>query len=180
MDWTAIMTQQPAETPQGRRRERIAARLRETLAALEADPGTPVTVAALTRMARVSRNALYANHRPVLEALRAIQVTRRPVSVVCDCVDAADSRAMMNARLRALATQNAGLLQRALVAEELAARLEGRNAELVRTLDAMCKPVVVSGREPVAGKRNEPVGDGLAAICAEPTGSVLAKDAFVT
>jgi DNA-binding GntR family transcriptional regulator len=51
MNWTAIMTQQPAETPQGRRRERIAARLRETLAALEADPGAPVTVAALTRRA---------------------------------------------------------------------------------------------------------------------------------
>lgn len=179
MDWTPIMTQQPAETPQGRRRERIAARLRETLAGLEADPGAPVTVAALTRMAGVSRNALYVNHRPVLEALRAIQVTRRPVPAVSDCVDTADSRAMMNARLRMLATQNAGLLQRALVAEERAARLETRNAELVRTLDTMRKPIVMSAREPVATKRNGPVGDGPGSVCAEPTGSALPKDAFV-
>jgi hypothetical protein len=112
--------------------------------------------------------------------LRAIQVTRHPVPVVSDCVDAADSRAMMNARLRTLATQTAGLLQRALVAEERAARLEARNAELVRTLDAMCKPVVMSGQEPVASKRNGPVSDGMAAVCAEPTGSALAKDVFVT
>ena len=130
-----------ADTPQGRRRERIAERLRAALATLEADPDANLTTASLARLAGVARNTLYANHRPILDALNALRAARQPVT--SRAIETGGSRAERDAQLRALATQNAGLLQRALAAEQRAARLEDRNAELVRTLDAMRKPVPI-------------------------------------
>jgi len=50
----------------------------------------------------------------------------------------------LEARLRMLATQNAGLLQRALTAERRSQRLEERNAELVRTLEAFRQPAAIT------------------------------------
>jgi putative protein kinase ArgK-like GTPase of G3E family len=128
------------DTPQGRRRARVAQRLRDALAVIKADPDAAVTVVALTGMAGVGRNALYANHRPILDGLRVLQAARRPAS---QCSETLDKGAVLEARLRLLATQNAGLLQRALVAEQRIARLEARNAELVCTLDAIRKPVPI-------------------------------------
>ncbi len=54
------------DSPQGRRRERVAARLRDALVALRADPVAEISVAALARHAGIGRNALYTNHRAVL------------------------------------------------------------------------------------------------------------------
>lgn len=62
-----------ADTPQGRRRERVATRLREALAVLRADPESEISVAALARHAGIGRNALYTNHRAVLEDLSTLR-----------------------------------------------------------------------------------------------------------
>jgi len=138
-----------ADTPQGRRRERVAERLRAALAAIEADPSASATPAALARMAGVGRNTLYANHRPILDALRALQASRRPRPTAPGRLDDTEARAELESKLRALATQNAGLLQRALVAEQRAARLEERNAELARTLDAIRKPAPITAPQAI-------------------------------
>lgn len=53
-------------------------------------------------------------------------------------------RQKLEGQVRQLATQNAGLLQRAMTAEQCAAQLEARNAELVRALDAQRKPAILS------------------------------------
>ncbi len=131
-----------ADTPQSRRRERVAERLRVALAALETDPDASLTAASLARLAGVSRNTLYTSHRPILDALNALRTARQPV--LAREVQTGGSRAKHDAQMRALATQNAGLLQRALAAEQRAARLEDRNAELVRTLDAIRKPAPIT------------------------------------
>ena len=131
-----------ADTPQGRRRERIAERLRASLATLEADPEADLTAASLARLAGVARNTLYASHRPILDALNALRAARQPA--LSRVAQTGGSRAEHDAQMRALATQNAGLLQRALAAEQRTARLEDRNAELVRTLDAIRKPAPIT------------------------------------
>lgn len=137
-----MMTPMPAaDTPQGRRRERVAERLREALASLAADPSAALTPTALARLAGVGRNTLYANHRPILDALKALRVARQPAPAG---PSRADTRAELDSRMRALATQNAALLQRALAAEQRAQRLETRNAELVRARDAARRPSLIA------------------------------------
>lgn len=136
-----------ADTPQGRRRERIAARLQEALAALRADPAAELTAAALARRAGIGRNALYTNHRPALDDLRALQAERSPAPCSKVPPDESGEKGEGEVRIRALATENASLLRRALVAETRVKRLEERNADLVRELRAQHKVTVV----PVAG-----------------------------
>ena len=137
------------DTPQRRRRERIAARLQEALAALRADPAAELTAAALARRAGIGRNALYTNHRPALDDLRALQAerssTRRPDTPRDE--GGGKGEGERERRIRALATENASLLRRALVAEARVKRLEERNAVLVRDLKAQRNVVVM----PTAG-----------------------------
>ncbi|WP_299109924.1 hypothetical protein [uncultured Bradyrhizobium sp.] len=139
------------DTPQGRRRERVAARLHEALAVLRADPAAELTAAALARRAGIGRNTLYTNHRPALEDLRALQVERssaeqREGTTTCK----RETSIAIDARVTALATENASLLRRTLIAETRAKRLEERNAELVRALGEQRKvttmPVGTLGR----------------------------------
>jgi len=121
----------------------VEERLREAMIQLEADPDLLPTPSLLARLAGVSRNTLYANHRPLLEAVRLLRAKRERSHEAS--VDKAGSRARhdLEQQLRLLATQNAGLLQRAITAERRSARLEARNAELVRALDAVRKPAIV-------------------------------------
>lgn len=123
-----------ADTPQGRRRERVAARLREALAVLRADPESEISVAALARHAGIGRNALYTNHRAVLEDLRALQAERSPATGLDEVPKLDGGKEEAEVRIRVLATENASLLRRALIAETRAKRLEERNADLVREL----------------------------------------------
>lgn len=124
-----------ADTPQARRRERVAERLREALATLERDPDAELTPSALARLAGVSRNTIYAGHRPILDALVALRTARTPAEKPhAERAEDRASRAELASKMRSLATQNAGLLQRALVAEQRVADLEMRNGELNRLL----------------------------------------------
>ena len=70
------MQSDASATPQARRRARTEARLREALARLLHDGSRRPTVAALAREAGVGRNAIYANHRTILDELR--QAATRP------------------------------------------------------------------------------------------------------
>lgn len=133
-----------ADTPQARRRERVAERLRAAFATLEADTTATLTPTALARLAGVGRNTLYTGHRAILDALVALRAAREPAP----SPSGADRRppesiAEMRAQLRSLATQNAGLLQRALVAERRAQQLEERNALLTRSVDKLRRPAVL-------------------------------------
>lgn len=133
-----------ADTPQARRREHVAERLRAALATLEADITATLTPTALARLAGVGRNTLYAGHRPILDALAALRAAREPAPSSCDPDRRSpESIAEMRAQLRSLATQNAALLQRALVAELRTQQLEVRNASLIRSIDKLSRPAVL-------------------------------------
>jgi hypothetical protein len=157
-------------TPQARRRARTEARLREALRDLANDPGAQPTVAALARAGRVGRNIIYTHHAPVLAALRELQAQRvvatkataalrelqaqRVVATKATAVDRDRTRSALReaeSRITAMATQNAGLLKRAVEAEERAERLERRNAQLVQELDRIRRPVPI---RPSAGRHD--------------------------
>jgi AcrR family transcriptional regulator len=147
---------QPAPlTPHDRRRA-TAEKLRAALDRLVR--GTPeraasqhsahrLTVAALAREAGVARNAIYTNHRDILDEL--VQARRR--GTVADRLDSteqkiAEQRAVfddMQIQIRQLATENAGLLRRAVEAERLAESADRRTAQLTRQIDALRRPVVL-------------------------------------
>jgi len=132
-------------TPQGRRRANTDARLREALGALENNPSAAPTVAALARAAGVGRNIIYTHHAAVLTALRELQ-SRREGATERAATEADHARTALGdaeARIIALATQNAGLLKRAGEAEQRAERLERRNAQLVQELDRIRRPAPI-------------------------------------
>lgn len=132
-------------TPQARRRANTDARLREALGGLANNPTAAPTVAALARAAGVGRNIIYTHHAGVLDALRELQSQR--VGATKTAAGEADRTrtALRGAEARniALATHNASLLKRAVDAEQRAERLERRNAQLVRELDRICRPVPI-------------------------------------
>jgi hypothetical protein len=146
------MQSDASATPQARRRARTEARLREALARLLHDGSRRPTVAALAREAGVGRNAIYANHRTILDELR--QAATRPGTgsqLESDADRGLEHRrviAGLKNQLRQLATQNAALLKRALDAEAKAARLDRRAAQLTREIDEMRRPVPLRIKEP--------------------------------
>src|SRR6516164_7781841 len=131
--------------PQARRRARTAERLREALARLLRDGSRRPTVATLAREAGVGRNAIYANHRAILDELRQAAAQHGADSQGESYIDRGNEHrrviAELKNQLRQLATQNAALLKRALDAEANAARLDRRAARLTRTIDEMRQPV---------------------------------------
>jgi hypothetical protein len=132
-------------TPQARRRANTDARLRDALATLANDPAASATVAALARAAGVGRNIIYTHHAEVLEALRDLQA-QRVVTTKTMTTDEERARSALHEaemRITALATQNAGLLKRAVEAEQRAERLERRNAQLVQELDRIRRPASI-------------------------------------
>lgn len=142
-------------TPQARRRANTDARLRDALGTLANDPAASVTVAALARAAGVGRNIIYTHHAEVLDALRDLQA-QRVVATKTMTTDEDRARSALHEaemRITALATQNAGLLKRAVEAEQRAERLERRNAQLVQELDRIRRPASIR-RD--AGKQDPP------------------------
>jgi len=119
-------------TPQARRRARTAERLRGALARLLRDGSHCATVAALAREAGIGRNAIYANHRTILDELRhAVTRCGTDSQAKSDADRGLEHRRLIGElknQLRQLATQNAALLKRALDAEAKAARLDRRTA----------------------------------------------------
>jgi hypothetical protein len=131
--------------PQARRRARTAERLREALGRLLRDGTRRPTVAALAREAGVARNAIYANHRTILDELRQAATRHGADSEgESDFDRGREHRRVIGElknQLQQLATQNAALLKRALDAEANAARLDRRTAQLTREIDVMRRPV---------------------------------------
>jgi Family of unknown function (DUF6262) len=138
------MQSDASATPQARRRARTEARLREALARLRHD-GSRLTVAELAREARVSRNAIYANHGAILAELRRAATRQGAVSKAESNADCARNKrrliAELKSQLQRLATENVALLKRALDAEASAARLDRRITQLSRELDQMRRPI---------------------------------------
>jgi hypothetical protein len=130
-----------------KRRHASGAKLRDALERLvqgrpihpQHQGGYKLTVAALAREAGVGRNAIYTNHRAILEALTAAGAAG-PASPPTSWQDKIDElhgviRAM-KLEERRLITQNALLLQRARAAESEADRHRRHNARLVAERDA--------------------------------------------
>lgn len=132
-------------TPQARRRASTDARLRDALGSLANDPTAQATVAALARAAGVGRNIIYTHHAEVLDALRNLQA-QRVIATKTMTTDKDRTRSVLHEaemKITALATQNAGLLQRTVEAEQRAERLERRNAQLVQELDRIRRPASI-------------------------------------
>lgn len=132
-------------TPQARRRASTDARLHDAVASLANDPATLPTVAALARAAGVGRNIIYTHHVEALDALRDLQAQRVVATKTMTTNEDRTRSALHDAetRITALATQNAGLLKRAVEAEQRAERLERRNAQLVHEIDRVRRPASI-------------------------------------
>jgi hypothetical protein len=145
------MQSDSSATPQARRRARTEARLREALTRLRHDGARRPTVAELAREAGVSRNAIYASHGAILAELRRAATRQGVFSKAESDADRARDRrrfiAELKNQLRRLATENAGLLKRALDAEASAARLDRRITQLSRELDEMRRPIPLRLKE---------------------------------
>jgi hypothetical protein len=148
------MANSPTANPHDTRLRATAERLRAALERLTRDSGLPsasatarLTVAALAREAGVGRNAIYANHRDILDDLaRARQRQRVPASGLtaedriteqCRLIDD------MQQQFRQLATENAGLLRRAIEAERRADRAERRSAQLTKEIGSLQRPTML-------------------------------------
>ncbi|MCJ2877512.1 hypothetical protein JUM41_25035 [Rhizobium pusense] len=110
-------------------------------------PTSRLTVAALAREAGVARNAIYSNHRDILDDLN--QARRRHTHTdqgrrVEDKIS--EQRSMMDemqAKIRQLVTENAGLMRRAIEAERRADRAERRSALLTKEVDTLRRPTLL-------------------------------------
>jgi hypothetical protein len=143
-----------AKNPHDRRMQATAAKLRAALDRLAGDSGGPptasirhLTVAELAREAGVGRNAIYANHRDILDELARFR-ERQPVpGRIATMVDkVAEQRVViddMQCQIRQLATENAGLMRRAIEAERQADRAERRSAQLTKELDRHRRPTLL-------------------------------------
>jgi hypothetical protein len=108
--------------------------------------GCRLTVAALAREAGVGRNAIYTNHRAVLDALQAAAAgTPRPPTSWQDKLDElrATIRAMKQEERR-MVSENALLLQRARSAEAEAERYRRHHARLVAERDVALRTVPIT------------------------------------
>ncbi len=144
------MPKMTAANPLDRRVQATAGKLRAALDRLAGGSDESpmierqLTVAALAREARVGRNAVYANHRDILDELTRVRQQRRAPSRVAAITEkVAEQRIAvdtMQGQLRQLATENAGLLRRAIEAERRADRAEHRIAQLTKELDHHRRP----------------------------------------
>jgi hypothetical protein len=147
------MTIRPSANPHDPRMQATADRLRAALDHLTASSGATacLTVAALAREASVGRNAIYANHRDVLDDLaRARQRQRSPDSHPAAVDRITEQRRLiddMHQQLRQLATENAGLLRRAIEAERRADRAERRSAQLTKEIGILQRPTVLRSQQ---------------------------------
>ncbi|MER8461241.1 hypothetical protein NKH24_35590 [Mesorhizobium sp. M1300] len=139
-------------TPQQKRRDATAQRLRAAMARLLArEEGVTLSVAALAREAGVGRNAIYVNHRDVIAELLQAASHRIDATVASKEAPETDWRAVateLREQVRGLATENARLLRRAQDAELATARVEKRAAKLDAELRALRSPVHLNGTKP--------------------------------
>lgn len=109
-----------------------------------------LTVTTLAREARVGRNAIYANHRSMIEELRRADRQRIVPDKLAAWEDKlAQQRALiqiLRIEERRLVTENAVLLKRILEAEAEAARQKRRNARLITERDQALKPIALVPR----------------------------------
>ena len=104
-----------------------------------------LSVASLACEAGVARNAIYTNHRAMIDALRQAAQQRVVPSKLESWEDkVAQQRAVIDVlktEQRRLATENAALLKRAIDAEAAAARDQRQNARLVKEREQSLRPV---------------------------------------
>lgn len=155
------MPKTTAANPLDRRVQATAEKLRAALDRLaRGSDRSPMerqlTVAALAREARVGRNAIYANHRDILDELTRVRQQRRAPSRIAAITEkVAEQRITvdtMQGQLRQLATENAGLMRRAIEAERRADRAEHRIALLTKELDRHRRPRLLRS---LAGEHGE-------------------------
>jgi hypothetical protein len=109
-----------------------------------------LTVSTLAREARVGRNAIYTNHRPIIEDLRqaTLQNSQSSRGNVTNKID--QQRVTidtMKAAERQMITENAVLLKRSLDAEAEASRHRKHNARLIAERDAALQPVRITSKQ---------------------------------
>lgn len=152
MGRTIVPGDKTGMTPQQKRRDATAQRLRAALARLLAqERGAKLSVAALAREAGVGRNAIYVNHRDVVAELLQAASHRIDATVASKEAPETDWRVVtteLREQLRGLATENARLLRRRQDAEQATARAEKRAAKLDAELRAQRSPVHLYGTEP--------------------------------
>ena len=106
-----------------------------------------LSVASLAREAGVARNAIYTNHRAMIDALRQAAQQRVVPSKLESWEDKlAQQRAVIDVlktEQRRLVTENAALLKRAIDAEVAAARHQRQNARLLKERDDAHRPVAL-------------------------------------
>ncbi|TSD85255.1 hypothetical protein FFK22_028490 [Mycobacterium sp. KBS0706] len=140
-------------SPYERRLEASRARLRDALDRLvqgrpihpRHQDGYRLTVAVLAREAGVGRNAIYTNHREMLDRLQAAAVAPKPPISWQDKLD--ELRATiktMKQDERRMISENALLLQRARSAEAEAERYRRLHARLVAERDAALRAVPIT------------------------------------
>jgi hypothetical protein len=149
----------PVLSPYEKRRQETDRKLRDALDRLV--KGTPreaslqerrhqLSVAGLAREAGVARNAIYTNHRAMIDALRQAAQQRVVPSRLESWEDKlAQQRAVIDVlktEQRRLVTENAALLKRAVDAETAAARHQRQNARLLKERDEAHRPVVLTPR----------------------------------
>lgn len=144
----------PALTPHEKRLRNTNRKLREALERLAKGlPTHPdlqkqpyrLTVAILAREARVGRNAIYTNHRPMIDELRRANDHK----IVPDKLAAWEDKLAQQRSLiqvlqieeRRLVTENAVLLKRILEAETEVDRQKRHNARLIAEHDHAVRPV---------------------------------------
>lgn len=144
----------PALTPPEKRLRNTERKLREALERLV--KGLPIhpdlqkrsyrlTIATLAREARVGRNAIYTNHRPIIEELRRTsERTVIPNKLAAWEDKLAQQRALIQVlqiEERRMVTENAVLLKRILEAEAEVERQKRQNTRLIAERDRGSKPV---------------------------------------
>lgn len=147
------MTKRPVANPHDARMQATAERLREAFDRLTRDgsratsAAARLTVAALAREAGVGRNAIYTNHRDILDDLTRVRQRQRAPTIGPTAEDKiTEQRRLiegMQQQLRQLATENAGLLRRATDAERRVDRAERRNAQLTKEIGSLQRPTML-------------------------------------
>lgn len=143
-------------TPYEKRRRNTERRLRQALKRLQDGTsnhpslkGRPyrLSVATLAREARVGRNTIYTNHRPILDELKRADSevsAPRQASAKERIAELSAIATQLQEDKRRLATHNAALLKRAIDAEVLVTRLEKQVARLTRERAAAVRPVALT------------------------------------
>jgi hypothetical protein len=109
-----------------------------------------LTVTTLAREARIGRNAIYTNHRPMIDELRRADRQRIvPDKLVVWEDKLAQQRTLIQVlqlEERRLVTENAVLLKRILAAEAEAAKQKRHNTRLIAERDQALKPIALVPR----------------------------------